>query len=149
MKNRPTNIDRQYGSTAVISAIVLIILGIIIFVAVQLFPLYWDHWNLEDSAKNALKLELVPPYDEVENKIRQTIIGLLDDMAAQYDEEHIQVVLTAETKRIRAEVWYSRNHHVPLYQNPKEFYLNVEQLAILSPIKEKLKNKLKRPTPLQ
>jgi hypothetical protein len=59
---------------------------------------------------------------------------------------HIKVVLTPKTKRISAEVWYSRQHSVPLYQNPKEFYINAEQAAIISPIKEKLQDKIKRPT---
>lgn len=128
----------ERGSTAVIVAIV-IVLAIIIFVAVQLFPLYWDHWNFEEALTATLKLELVPPYEEVENTIRTNIINLLNDMGAQYEEDHIIVTVTPKNMRIRAEVWYSRPHHLPLYPNPKQFYIKVEHTAIVSGIKDKLK----------
>ena len=135
---------RQSGSTPVI-VVIVIVLAIIVFAATQIFPLYWDHWNFEESVSTAIKLELVPPYEEIEQQATQKIISLLDTMGAVYDENNILVKADPNVKKIQVEVWYSLPHHLPLYPNPKPFYIKVEQKAIISVIKEKLK----LPTPRQ
>ncbi len=51
-------------------------------------------------------------------------------MGAQYEEEHIRVDVK-DDRTIHVEVWYSRPHHLPLYQNPKQFYIKVEHRSLL------------------
>ncbi len=121
----------EQGSANVIVIILGLILAILIYVGIQLFPLYWDHWNFEDSVRTTMMSALVPPYTNVAPQIRQTITTLLDNMRAQYEKEHIKVEVTSDNRKIHVEVWYSRSHHLPVYSNPKRFYITADHASIL------------------
>ena len=112
----------------VIGVILLLIAG---FAAIQLFPLYWDHWNLEKTIENEMLNRLVPPYKDIEVGITQKIISVLNDIGALYEKEYIKVEVLPDNSRVSVEVWYSRSHHVPFYQNPKQFYIKLEHATIL------------------
>ena len=116
---------------AKITVILLLILAIAAYAGVQLFPLYWDHGNLEKAVQTTMMSVLVPPYKDVVSKVKQAIMTLLDNMKAQYEKEQVKVELSSNNKTIQVEVWYARAHHLPLYPNPKRFHLKVEHTSLL------------------
>ena len=124
-------LKNQLGSTNIVITIALIFLAIAAFAAIQIFPLYWDHWNFEDTVENEMLNRLVPPYSEIESTITQKITRELDGIKAQYSEEHIKVEVLPDNSKVFVEVWYSRPHHLPFYQNPKQFYFKAEHATIL------------------
>ena len=124
-------LDSQQGSASVFIVIGVVILVIAAFAFIQLFPLYWDNWNLKDSIKSEMLNRLVPPYKDIEVNIRQKIIRELDKIGAQYEEEYVKVEVKPDNSKVFVEVWYSRAHHLPFYQNPKQFYLNLQHATIL------------------
>ncbi|MCP4399980.1 MAG: hypothetical protein GY801_22070 [bacterium] len=119
------------GSATVFIVIGVVLLAIAAFAAMQLFPLYWDHWNFEDTVENEMLHGLVPPYTDVEGTIAKKIVSLLKNIGADYKEEHIKVEVLPNNSKVFVEVWYTRSHHLPFYQNPKQFYLKSEHATIL------------------
>lgn len=131
MKNMHVSRRNEQGSAKIITVIILLILAVLIYVGVQLFPLYWDHGDFEETVRTTMISALVPPYRDVDANVKQTIMSLLDEMGAQYEKEHVKVEVSSDNKTIRVEVWYSRSHRLPLYPNPKQFYINVDHTSIL------------------
>ena len=125
------SIRNEQGSARIITVSIILILAVLVYVGVQLFPLYWDHWDFEETVRTTMISALVPPYKDVESKVKQKIMTLLDEMGAQYEKEHIKVEVSSNNKNIHVEVWYSRSHHLPLYSNPKRFYINHDHTPIL------------------
>lgn len=131
MKNMYISRRNEQETAKIITVIILLILAVLIYVGIQLFPLYWDHWDFEETVRTTMISTLVPPYKDVDPKVKQTIVRLLDEMGAQYEKEHVKVEVSSDNKTIHVEVWYSRSHHLPLYSNPKRFYINVDHTSIL------------------
>jgi hypothetical protein len=50
-------------------------------------------------------------------------------MGAEYKEEHIKIEVSDNNKRMHVEVWFSKSHSLPLYQNPKQFYVTLDHTA--------------------
>lgn len=118
----------------VVIILLVIVAAVGAYAAFQIMPLSWDHARFEQLAKDAMVTALVPPYTNVEETVKKQIAGLLDDIHAQYEPEHIKVTVTSDFKKIQAEVWYARSHGVPFYQNPKQFYSKLEHTSILPKI---------------
>jgi hypothetical protein len=72
---------------------------------------------------------LVPPYKDVDSTVRKKVVELLDEIGAEYKEEHIKIEIGDNNKRMHVEVWYSKSHNLPLYQNPKQFYFALDHTA--------------------
>ena len=121
----------EQGSAKILTIIGILILAVLVYAGVQLFPLYWDHGKLEETVRTTMISALVPPYKDVDSNVKQTIITLLDEMGAQYEKEHVKVEVSSDNKSIHVEIWYSRTHHLPLYPNPKRFYSKLDHTSIL------------------
>lgn len=115
----------------IVGILLLIVIAVGAYTAFQLMPLSWDHARFEQLAKDAMITSLVPPYTNTEANVKKQITALLDNIHAQYEPEYIKVTVTSDFKKIEAEVWYSRSHGVPFYQNPKQFYSKLEHTSIL------------------
>ena len=137
------NIRKQeQGSAKVLLIVLLVLLAIGAYAGIQLFPLYWDHWNFEETAETQMVATLASARENIDATIKQQIVQLLDNMGAQYQPEHVRVALSTDQKSVQVEVWYARPHHLPLYPNPKQFYLKLEHKLLLP------KLNLPQPTPL-
>ena len=123
--------NHEQGAAHVLLIIIVLLLGVGGYAGFQLFPLYWDHWNFEDTVRTVIT---APTGNDVEAGVKQQIMQLLDKMGAQYQPEHVRVNVNAEQKSIEVEIWYARPHHLPLYPNPKQFYLKLRQASILPKI---------------
>lgn len=121
----------EQGSGKVIVVILVLLLAVVGYAAIQLAPLHWDHANFEERVKETMISGLVPPFKDVEATVRQKIVGLLDEMGAKYEKEHIKIEISEDNRKIHVEVWYSRKHGLPLYQNPKQFYTKLDHTSIL------------------
>jgi hypothetical protein len=125
------SISNEQGSAKILTVSILLILAVVVYAGVQLFPLYWDHWNFEEAVRTTMIATLVPPYKDVDSKVKQAIMTLLDNMGAQYEKEYVKVEVSSNHKTIHVQVWYARSHHLPLYPNPKRFYLNSDYTSLL------------------
>lgn len=132
----------EQGSAKVLMIVLLVVLAIGAYAGIQLFPLYWDHWNFEEAAQSQMVATLASAKQDLEATVKQQIVQLLDNMGAQYQPEHVRTALSSDQKSMQVEVWYARPHHLPLYPNPKQFYVKLEH-ALLLP-----KLNLPQPTPL-
>ena len=132
----------EHGSAKVVVIIVLVVLAIGAYAGIQLFPLYWDHWNFEKTADSQTVATLASARQNIEATVKQQLVQLLDAMGAQYQPEHVRATLSSDQKSMRVEVWYARSHRLPFYPNPKQFYVKLEH-ALLLP-----KLNLPQPTPL-
>lgn len=121
----------EQGSAKVIVIIVVILLAIAGYAVVQIAPLHWDHANFKERVEESAISRLVPPFNDVEATVRNDLAGLLDAMGATYDKDHIKIEISEDNRKIHVEVWYSRKHGLPLYQNPKQFYTKFDHTTIL------------------
>jgi hypothetical protein len=119
------NLRNERGNTTVIIILVVLAIVIIGFAATQLAPLHWDHATFEQAVQTTMISEMVPPYQGVETTVAQKIMRELDAIEAFYEKDHIRVNVNDADKTIQVEIWYSRSHHLPFYQNPKQFYLKL------------------------
>ncbi|PIE36015.1 hypothetical protein CSA56_01745 [candidate division KSB3 bacterium] len=126
-----TRLKNERGNATVTIIIVVLVIAIIGFAAIQLAPLYWDHANIEQVVHTTMISEMVPPYQGVEAKVAQKIMSELDVRGALYEKEHIRVHVNDADQTIQVEMWYSRPHHLPFYQNPKLFYLKLRHKPML------------------
>jgi hypothetical protein len=118
----------------VVIILFVIVAALGVYAAFQIMPLSWDHARFEQLAKGAMMTALVPPYTNVEETVKKQIAALLDNMHATYQPEYIKVTVSEDFKKIQAEVWYSRSHGLPFYQNPKQFYSKLEHASLLPKI---------------
>jgi hypothetical protein len=124
-------LKNEHGSAKVIVIIGVILVAIAAYAAIQLAPMHWDHANFEERVKESAISRLVPPFTDVETTVRNDLAGLLDAMGAAYEKDHIKVEVSEDNKTIHVEVWYSRSHALPLYQNPKQFYTKFDHTSML------------------
>jgi len=117
----------ERGSAGIKAVIAFIILGAIIYVGLQLVPVLWDHWNLEDDIMTKMKFAFINYRGDVKKQLTNDIYGLLDDIGAQYKKENVRITVDEQNKKILVKVWYSREHKVPYYPpNPWQFYLELK-----------------------
>ena len=122
----------ERGSARIKAVIAFVILGAFVYAGIQLVPLYWDHWNVQDEIETKVKFAYVNyNMDKVQEALTTEIYRLLNDIGAQYEKKDVRVKADASTKRITVEVWYSRTHNMPVYPpNPLPFYIKYEHIPV-------------------
>lgn len=129
---RRNMIWNERGDSRVGAIIAVLVLGALIFVGVQLIPIYYDHWTFEDEFNNEKLALMFVNYsaDKVKEKAIERIKDLLKDMNAQFKDKDIKVMVDPQKNKIVIEVRYARQHKVPFIQNPKLFYMKAENTPI-------------------
>lgn len=118
------------GSTGVKAIIAVVLLGVLAFAGLQVFPvvsLYLEHRNFRSAVEQKVQsvLDIFSLLD-TEKLLTQEIIELLDKMGAQYLKNHVQVNVEERAKKVSVQVWYSRAHKSLFFPNPKHFYVRVD-----------------------
>jgi hypothetical protein len=126
MKENVSMLRNEHGSAGLKAIVAFAILGAFIYVAVQLFPILWDHWDLEDSIETKVKFAFINHPNKVKEHLTSEITRLLKDIDAQYKKENLRIDVDEKQKRIVVKIWYSREHKVPYYPpNPWPFYIEI------------------------
>ena len=122
---------RRYecGVAPIATIIVVLILAIVIYAGVQIGMLQLAYMNIKEKTKTEMIYALVPPYTDVESNVRNKIVGLLDEANVQYNEEQIIIDVSSDNKSMKVKIWFAKPHHLPLYQNPKQFYIELDHRA--------------------
>lgn len=122
----------ERGDSRVGAIVAVLVLGALIFVGVQLIPIYYDHWTFQDEFNNEKLALLFVNYssEKVKEKAIERIKGVLKDMNAQFKDKDIKVMVDPQKNKIVIEVRYARPHKVPFIQNPKLFYMKAENTPI-------------------
>jgi hypothetical protein len=115
----------ECGRAFIKTILVLMIIGALIYSGFQLVPIYWDHYNLRESIKGRLEFAFVNYPRNTQRSIEHEIINLLNSTDADYARDDVKVQVDKSEKIIRVDIWYSRSHALPLYQNPIEFHIEL------------------------
>jgi hypothetical protein len=116
------------GSKAIIA---IIILGVFVYTAIQLVPIYWGHWNFQDSVDTRVQFAFVNYPSKTKENLERDVFRLLDGMKnVQYEKKNVKIDVDGKKKKVVIEVWYSRKHDLPFYPNPKEFYIRSENTPL-------------------
>ena len=129
MKQRYHVWRQEQGAAPIAAIIVVLVIAAVVFVVLQIAPMQWARANFKEKVMSEMMYTLVPPYKNVDEKVRNMIVELLDEMGAEYKDEYIKIEVSDNNKRIHVEVWYSKAHNLPFYQNPKQFYVNLDHRA--------------------
>lgn len=136
MRTRKIMTLNERGGTRLSAIIAIAILGALVYVCVQVIPILWANWNFEDAIKNKVQFAFIN-YKDVKKELPQDIKKTLDKMGATYKDKDVKVEVEVDQegnkKKIIVEVWYSRTHKLPslpFFQNPKPFYIRVENTPI-------------------
>lgn len=116
----------ERGAAPIAAIIVVLIIAAVVFIVLQIAPMQWAHANFKEKVMAEMMYTLVPPYKNIDEKMKNKIVELLNEMGAEYKDEHIKIDMSDDNKRIHVEVWYSKAHKLPLYQNPKQFYVSLD-----------------------
>lgn len=131
MQRKGSLMRNERGSAGTKAAVAFAILGAVVYAAITLIPMYADHWKFEDDLKNNI-LFANEKYRGVEGGVEKgltnDIESMLKSMGATYDKKQVRVKL--EQQKINVEVWYGRPHKLPFLQNPKQFYLKLENTQL-------------------
>ncbi len=132
MRARRGILTNERGGAGASATVAIAVLAAFVFVVVQLAPIYWDHYNLEDEIKTKIQFAFVNySSDEIKKNLTTEIEKSLDAIGADYKKKDIRVSVNNKRKKITVEVWYSRPHKVPFYPpNPKQFYIKLENTPI-------------------
>jgi hypothetical protein len=125
MKNMTLRSQQERGALPLGAIIGVAIVGAIIFVAIQLIPIYWNQWDFQSKAEESVTFVFIRYPRDQQEKLRNEIVGVLDEIGAVYEEDDIVVKVDGKKKRASVEVSYSRPHKVPFIENPLRFYVNV------------------------
>ncbi len=130
MKDMLSPIRNDRGAAGIKAVIAFAIVGAAIFAAVQLVPIYWDHWDFEDSVNTEVQFAFVKyKGSDIQGLLESEFTRLLTKMGAEYEKKNIKVKV--DKKKIHVEIWYSRSHSLPFYPpNPKQFYINIENAPL-------------------
>lgn len=127
MKNFNLRSKQEQGALPIGAIIAIAIVAAIIFVGIQLVPIYWDHWNFKDNANTSVQYVFVRYPREQVKKLQGEIEGGLKAIGADYEEKNVIVNVDERKKTASVEVWYTRSHKVPFIQNPLQFYVTAEK----------------------
>ena len=119
----------ERGAAPIVSIIVVLILAIGIYAGFQIGMLQLAYMNIKEKTKAEMIYAMVPPFKDVDVTVRNKITGLLNESKAEYKEEQIIIELTDDNRSIKVKIWYSKSHQLPLYQNPKDFYIELDHRA--------------------
>jgi hypothetical protein len=132
MKDMGFMFRNERGAAGLKAIIAIVIFIAVIYVGIQLIPIYLAQYNFEDKVKGEVTLAFVNYPQDTQKKLEGTIMGFLNDMGATYDKKNVRVKIGGDStgKKIVAEVWYSRTVNLPFFPNPKQFYVKVENKPI-------------------
>lgn len=125
--NRLRNYQRG-GSPIVVILVVLIIAGLI-YVGFQIGLVQLAYMNIKEKTKAEMMYVMVPPFEDVESKVRQKIVGLLEEANAEYKDDQIVIELSENKRTMTVKIWFAKPHNLPFYQNPKQLYIELEHKA--------------------
>ena len=126
MKGAILSARDESGSSRLKTVVTLAILGALVYGAFQLVPIHWDHYSFREAVKEKVEFAFVHHPLYTQESLENEIFALLDDLGAEYEEEDVIVEVYQMNKEIYVSVRYWRSHDLPLYQNPKEFRVEVE-----------------------
>jgi hypothetical protein len=118
------------GPKAIVATLVLIAL---VYVGLQIIPMYYDHWTLQDKIKEDVDfayVNLTGGEGTIQSKLNKLITSRLTAINAEFKKEQVKVTIPDGTKKITVEIWYTRTHKLPFYQNPKQFYYKYTSTTI-------------------
>ena len=130
MKQNISYVTNERGAAGPKAVIALLILAAVIYTGIQLVPIYWDHWSFEDDVKTKVQFAFVNYRDKRERRLTDDVIGMLDEMGADYEKKNVKIEVDEGAKKIKVEIWYTRSHKLPFYPNPKQFYINLENTRL-------------------
>lgn len=119
----------ERGAAPVVTIIAVLILAIAVYAGFQIGMLQLTYMNIKEKIKAEMIYALVPPYTDIKAKVNNKIIEALKAANAQYSEEQIMIEVSNDSKSIRVKVWFAKSHSLPLYQNPKQFYIELDHRA--------------------
>ncbi len=119
----------ERGVSPVVTIIVVLIIAIVIYAGVQIGMLQLAYMNIKEKTKAEMIYALVPPYTDVAATVKNKIIGLLNESKVQYKEEQIIIEISDDNKSMKVKIWFAKSHSLPLYQNPKQFYIELDHRA--------------------
>lgn len=118
------------GPKAIFATLVLIGL---VYVGLQIIPMYYDHWTLQDKVKEDVDfafVNLASSPGTMQEKLSKLITGRLTAIGAEFKKEQVKVTIPDGTQKITVEIWYTRTHKLPFLQNPKQFYFKYTSTTI-------------------
>lgn len=131
MERNISSITNERGAAGPKIIVAVAIIAAVVYAGIQLVPIYWDHWNLEDEIKTQVRFLFVNVNRKREEYLEGFTEGKLKEIGAEYDKEKgVRIKLDNSKKKVKIEVWYSRRHKLPLYKNPIQFYIKVENTPI-------------------
>jgi len=130
MKNMCLLVRNDRGSAGMKAAVAIAIVGAAVFAGIQLVPLFWGHWSFEADVKTAVRFAFDNHRQDTQKNLRKEIIGLINRIDAEYEDKDVKVTVEQAKKKILVEIWYSRAHSLPFYENPKQFYIRIENTPL-------------------
>jgi hypothetical protein len=128
MKGQRASLRNQRGAAPLKAIIAIAVLGVLIYWGIQIVPIYYDHYNLEDDIKQAVLIESSRlSTEESPKKIKDMVINGLKQIKAQFRETDVKVEIVGGNK-IVVDVNYWRQHNVPGF--PKQFHIHHESTPI-------------------
>ncbi|MDY6836562.1 MAG: hypothetical protein SWH78_01190 [Thermodesulfobacteriota bacterium] len=115
----------ECGTAWIKAILTLTIIGAFVYAGFQLVPIYWDHYNLQESIRGKLEFAFVNHPRDTQRNIEAEIITLLNSTDADYTREDVRVKVDRSEKIIHVDIWYTRSHKLPFYQNPVELYIGL------------------------
>lgn len=120
----------ERGDGMITIIVILAIVGAMIFVGIQLIPIFWDHANLRDDILTVLRFAFVNYPQNTKERVTEDVKKLLTKSKAEYKDKDLKIEMKQEEKYLKVQIWYSRTHKVPFFQNPKQFYLEVDNREV-------------------
>lgn len=115
----------ERGAAGIKAIIAVIILGIAIYVAITMVPIYVNHFQLEDNIKEDILFAGQRFRGDLEKEFTAKVLSYLDTLGVDYDKKNVRITIKSEARLIRVELWYERQHKIPWF--PTQFQLYVEE----------------------
>ena len=131
MNRKGSVITNERGSAGTKAIIAFVILGVVVYAAVTLVPIYAARWKFEDTMNTNIlyAFDRYKTAEEVEKGLNAEIYKMLDEMGAKYDKKKdVKVTIEQGRKKIIVDVWYERQHKIPFF--PKRFHTQLENTPL-------------------
>ena len=115
----------ERGAAGIKAIVAVIVLGIAIYVAITMVPIYVNHFKLEDNIKEDILFAGQRFSGDMQKQFTERVISYLDAMGVDYEKKNVHVTIKKDAKLIRVELWYDRRHKIPGF--PTQFSLYVEE----------------------
>ncbi len=115
----------ERGAAGIKAIVAVIVLGVVVYVAITMVPIYVNHFKLEDKIKEDILFAGQRFSGDLEKQFTARVIRYLDEMGVDYDPKNVRVKMKKEARLIRVELGYERRHKIPGF--PTQFQLYVEE----------------------